>query len=238
MPNLVLHFASVTQRGNYSVLFWPLPGLSDLFCFAWLFFFDADSSPLADAPDEFDTPLALLPVVPEVPAAPAAPEPPAVDPDVDDGVSAVLDAPVLPELLVAPLELPAPVGPAVAPFDVPVADGEDEPEPLCASAIDDTEAINTKDMVRIVVFKLMKMLLGDNEKSIVDAGAWMKQHGRRSGRYRSHGLRLRVNTLQAVDFLLLIDCVKVCNPAAALLRSGCRGVRNCMKTGACLERRR
>jgi hypothetical protein len=187
LPTLVLHFAPVTQRGSYSALFWPLPGLSDLFCFAWLFFFDVDSSPLADAPDVSDVPLALLPVVPEVPAAPVAPEPPAVEPDADDGVSVELEAPVEP--LLAPLEVPAPVGPAVDPLDVPVADGEDEPEPLCASAIDDTEAINTKDKVRIVVFKLMRMLLGGYEKSIVDAGAWMKQHGRRSERDRCEGLR-------------------------------------------------
>ncbi|HEV2609347.1 MAG TPA: hypothetical protein VGU61_03690 [Noviherbaspirillum sp.] len=157
MPTLVLQCASVPTRGDYSALFWPVPALSDLFWFALLFFLDVDSSPLADAPDEFDAPLALLPVMPEVPAAPLAPEPPVVEPAEGDVVSVDPEVPVLPEPLPVPVELPAPVVPAVDPLEVPVADGEDDDEddPLCASAIEDTEAINTKDKVRREVFKLM-----------------------------------------------------------------------------------
>ncbi len=124
-----------------------MPALSDLFCFALLFCFDVDSSPLADAPDEFDAPLALLPVVPELPAAPAA----------GDVVPVELDAPALPDALLAPVELLVPAVPAVEPLELPVADGEDDDEddPLCASAIEDTDAINTKDKFRKVVLSVM-----------------------------------------------------------------------------------
>lgn len=67
------------------------------------------------------------------------------------------DAPALPEALLPPVELLVPAVPAVEPLELPVADGEDDDEddPLCASAIEDTDAINTKDKFRKVVLSVM-----------------------------------------------------------------------------------
>lgn len=107
--------------------------------------------------DEPDAPvLPLMPLEPDEPEVPEAPEP--LVPEAPDEVSLLPDEPDDMEPLLDGVALEAPLAPdASCELDVEEGDAALLPlvAPLCASAMEDTDATTTNDKVRRVVFTVM-----------------------------------------------------------------------------------
>jgi hypothetical protein len=131
---------------------------------------DAPLPVVPDAPDEVS--LLPLPEAPE-PVLPLAPEVPDVAPGcgVLDGTE--LEVP-LPPAMPASLPVPAPVAP-VALCDFTVGSELVVLLPVCARAMDDTDATTTSDSERRVDFNVMSCSFSNWNKGITDAAAWMQR---------------------------------------------------------------